>query len=101
MLDGRSQAAHSYNIAYDYEIGHFDYCTQIDQQGGSCIGKEGVEGDLEPADADDTRCFGPDFSYLVKVTGCIRGRGSFRRTRCTSGGSRRGCSRTCWRLVRT
>ncbi len=64
-------AAHSYNVAYDDEIGHFDYCTQIDQEGGSCIGQEGVAGDREDADADDAGCFSPALSFLVKVTGCL------------------------------
>jgi hypothetical protein len=64
-------AAHSYNIAYDDEIGHFDYCTQIDKEGGSCTGLEGVPGDRENTDADDVFCFSPALSFLVKVTGCL------------------------------
>jgi hypothetical protein len=64
-------AAHSYNVAFDDEIGHFDYCTKIDQEGGSCVGREGVAGDREPADADDNTCFSPALSFLVQVTGCI------------------------------
>jgi len=64
-------AAHSYNVAYDDEIGHFDYCTTIDQEGGKCTGQEGVEGDKEKADADDNGCFSPALSFLVKVTGCL------------------------------
>ena len=63
-------AAHSYNVAYDDEIGHFDYCTKIDQEGGSCVGREGAAGDREPADADDVACFSPALSTLVDVTGC-------------------------------
>jgi hypothetical protein len=63
-------AAHSYNVAFDDEIGHFDYCTQIDQEGGSCVGQEGGAGDQEPADADDVGCFSPALSSLVPVTGC-------------------------------
>lgn len=64
-------AAHTYNIAFDDEIGHFDYCTKIDQEGGKCIGREGVWGDREKADGDNTGCFTPALSFLVKVTGCI------------------------------
>lgn len=64
-------AAHSYNVAYDDEIGHFDYCTEVKQDGGPCTGREGVEGDREKADGDDTYCFGPSLSFLVKVSGCI------------------------------
>lgn len=34
-------AAHSDNIAYSEEIGHFDMCTVISAPGGVCTGKEG------------------------------------------------------------
>jgi hypothetical protein len=64
-------AAHSYNIAYDDEIGHFDNCTRIDKEGGTCVGDEGVPGDREQADGDDLSCFSGALSFLVKVTGCI------------------------------
>jgi len=64
-------AAHSYNVAYDDEIGHFDYCTKTTKDGGTCTGREGVEGDQEAADSDDAGCFGPALTFLVKVTGCL------------------------------
>jgi hypothetical protein len=63
-------AAHSYNVAFDYEIGHFDYCTSVDAATGSCSGLEGVSGDQEPADFDDNFCFTAAQSTLVPVTGC-------------------------------
>jgi hypothetical protein len=62
-------AAHSYNIAFDEEIGHFDYCTAIDAN-GNCTGQEGAPGDQEPADGDDTACFPASASLLVRVSGC-------------------------------
>jgi hypothetical protein len=62
-------AAHSYNVAFDEEIGHFDYCTAVDAN-GNCTGLEGAPGDQEPADADDTACFPATASLLVQVTGC-------------------------------
>src|SRR5581483_12478948 len=34
-------AAHSYNVAYSDEIGHFDLCSAITGPGGSCNGVEG------------------------------------------------------------
>src|SRR6266536_2285301 len=64
-------AAHSYNIAFSDEIGHFDWCTKISGPGGNCTGKEGMTGDQEPADADDVYCFPGSSSLLVKVTGCF------------------------------
>jgi len=62
--------AHSYNIAFDEEIGHFDYCTNVDNTTGTCAGQEGAPGDQEPADADDAGCFPAADSLLVQVSGC-------------------------------
>jgi hypothetical protein len=64
-------AAHGYNVAFSDEIGHFDFCTQIDQEGGSCTGLEGVPGDQEPADGDDNACFSAARSTLLPITGCL------------------------------
>jgi hypothetical protein len=63
--------AATFNVAFDDEIGHFDYCTKIDSEGGSCVGREGAPGDREPADAGDVGCFSPALSFLVPVTGCL------------------------------
>jgi hypothetical protein len=62
-------AAHSYNIAFDEEIGHFDYCTAVSTS-GTCTGLEGAPGDQEPTDGDDAACFPASASLLVKVSGC-------------------------------
>ena len=50
-------AAHNYNVAMDAETGHFDFCSQIDANTDSCNGMEGIPGDLEPGDGEDTGCF--------------------------------------------
>jgi hypothetical protein len=77
-------AAHSYNIAFSDEIGHFDYCTSVapdtsNPPFGKCIGQEGVVGDQEPAEgpptaanpqADDNFCFTAAQSTLVRFSGC-------------------------------
>src|SRR3989440_10987149 len=63
-------AAHSYNIAFSDEIGHFDWCTKISGPGGQCTGKEGMTGDQEAADGDDFFCQPASASTRVKVTGC-------------------------------
>jgi hypothetical protein len=63
-------AAHSYNIAFADEIGHFDFCTSIDSATGSCNGLEGAPGDQEPADGDDNFCLPASASLLYPVTGC-------------------------------
>src|SRR5437660_8276338 len=64
-------AAHSYNIAFSDEIGHFDWCTKISGPGGQCTGKEGMTGDQEAADGDDFFCQPASASTRVKVTGCV------------------------------
>jgi hypothetical protein len=62
-------AAHSYNVAFDDEIGHFDYCSDVPQRFGSCAGTEGTH--HEPADLDDNYCFAPPAATLVHVGGCL------------------------------
>ena len=61
-------AAHSYNIAFSDEIGHFDFCNAV--SGGVCTGLEGIRNDQEPTDGDDLNCFSSSASTLVKVRGC-------------------------------
>jgi hypothetical protein len=58
-------------VAFSDEIGHFDFCTAIDANTGSCSGQEGSPGDQEPADGDDNGCFGAAQSLLYPVTGCL------------------------------
>jgi hypothetical protein len=70
-------AAHSYNIAFSDETGHFDLCTKVSGgANGNCSGLEGIKHDQEPADADDTNCFAKSFSTLVQVTGCFNNAGA-------------------------
>jgi hypothetical protein len=59
-------AAHSYNVAFSDEIGHFEYCNAITEEGGDCTAND--EGTL---DDDDTGCFSAAFSTFVPITGCI------------------------------
>ena len=79
-------AAHSYNVAFSDEIGHFDYCTNVipdpnNAPFGMCPAnaKEGVAGDRETAEgppppagsiADDNFCFSAGQSTLVRISGC-------------------------------
>jgi hypothetical protein len=59
-------AAHSYNVAFSDEIGHFEYCDAITGEGGDCTSNG------EPSlDDDDTGCFSAAFSTFVPITGCI------------------------------
>ena len=69
-------AAHSYNIAFADETGHFDLCSKVSGLGGTCTGLEGVANDKEPADSNDTGCFPKSSSTLVQVAGCFNGAGN-------------------------
>lgn len=61
-------AAHSYNIAFSDEIGHFEFCNAVDPTTGNCI----VPGVTEKSlDGDDTVCFTAAESPLIPVTACI------------------------------
>ncbi len=66
-------AAHSYNIAFADEIGHFDYCNgAIDPNTGNCAsGTEGPASDSEAVDGDDQYCLPAAASTLVHITGCL------------------------------
>jgi len=57
-------AAHTYNVAFSDEIGHFEYCSAVSDEGGECTA--GGDGD-----ADDDGCFDASFSLLVPIGGCI------------------------------
>jgi hypothetical protein len=70
-------AAHSYNVAFSDEIGHFEYCNGVAQQGGRCT-QDGVhDTDTTFSGAEDDRgCFVPPFqppvqSTRVKIGGCL------------------------------
>jgi hypothetical protein len=69
-------AAHTYNIAFADEIGHFEACN-----GASAIVPFGncpagnTEFDGEPSDANDTGCFPAAASSLVQTNGCLEGSG--------------------------
>jgi hypothetical protein len=67
-------AAHSYNIAYSDETGHFDNCygTNAITPGGNCPSGN-FEGDGEAADpaVDDQYCFPASSSSFYLIGGCI------------------------------
>jgi hypothetical protein len=60
-------AAHSYNVAFSDEIGHFEYCNRANPR-GKCV-RHGVNDARN--DADDQGCFNADASLLVQIGGCI------------------------------
>jgi hypothetical protein len=63
-------AAHSYNIAFSDEIGHFEYCDTVATEGGACTSTERHD----PAGIDDNFCFDGGFAAsfgLTPIGGCI------------------------------
>ena len=63
-------AAHSYNIAFSDEIGHFEYCGAVDAEGGNCL----TTSKKDPPGLDDAFCFDAAFAAafgLVPIGGCI------------------------------
>jgi len=64
-------AAHSYNIAFSDEIGHFEYCSSVAQEFGACTSLTG--NDKKPG-LDDLQCVDPGFPAafgLIQIGGCI------------------------------
>jgi len=69
-------AAHSFNIAFSDEIGHFEWCDAIAGEGGPCtLAGANDPGGLDP---DDVGCF-DNFGdpTLIPVIGCIATEGDF------------------------
>jgi hypothetical protein len=63
-------AAHSYNVAFSDEIGHFEYCNATNGvPGGRCV----TAGATDPGgvDADDNGCFNASQSTLVPIIGWL------------------------------
>ncbi len=62
-------AAHSYNVAYSDEIGHFEFCNGVDAFGDCNDG--GNATDPTGNDGDEAPCFSASESLLVPIGGCI------------------------------
>jgi hypothetical protein len=76
-------AAHSYNVAFSDEIGHFQFCNGaaapatpfgVDSSGNPIVcpagNTEGSGATLKPTDADDDFCFPASRALLYRVQGC-------------------------------
>jgi hypothetical protein len=62
--------AHTYNIAFSDEIGHFEYCNTVASEGGPCTS---TDSDDKPG-SDDNFCFDAGFvaSFgLLPIGGCV------------------------------
>jgi hypothetical protein len=76
-------AAHTYNIAFSDEIGHFEYCGKVNPKSpiGACaesLGSDTNNGDVGPDPAgDDDFCLPAKASLDVKIGGCLDIDGDF------------------------
>ena len=57
-------AAHTYNVAFSDEIGHFEYCNGSIDVAGNCHSRTDNDG-------DDDFCFPGSASLLIRVAGCL------------------------------
>jgi hypothetical protein len=60
--------AHSYNVAFSDEIGHFELCSSVDERTGLCKQPDEKKNALS---FDDYGCFGAADSLLVPIGGCL------------------------------
>ncbi len=70
-------AAHSYNVSFSDEIGHFEYCNAVDQQGGKCTqdGVHDLDSGIGAGAEDDSGCFDAAFAGshgFIAVGGCTQ-----------------------------
>jgi hypothetical protein len=56
--------AHTFNVGFVDEIGHFELCSAVTTEGGTCASGEG---DGRSGDSDDTECFAPPFPPFLHV----------------------------------
>jgi hypothetical protein len=73
---GNTWSAHSYNVAFSDEIGHFEACNAVDFNGGDCTSPGWEErGGL---DEDDSYCLdGSQYPDAVPIIGCLLDDGDF------------------------
>ena len=70
-------AAHSYNIAFSDEIGHFEYCNGVPQEFGPCASASGSD---KKAGLDDLACVDAGLAAsfgVLPVGGCFDGETEF------------------------
>jgi hypothetical protein len=68
--------AHSYNIAFSDEIGHFEYCDSVPEEGGPCASTK----HSDPPGIDDEFCLSADLAAslgLLPIGGCLDGDADF------------------------
>jgi hypothetical protein len=70
-------AAHTYNVGFTSEIGHFEHCVGPNPIPTSASGAvcptgntEETRANSEPTDSDETTCFPPSMSTRIQIAGC-------------------------------
>jgi hypothetical protein len=64
---GNTWSAHTYNVAYSDEIGHFEHCNELDANFNCAV----PGSDDATLDDDDVFCVPGEDSLLVQINGCF------------------------------
>jgi hypothetical protein len=64
---GNTWSAHTYNVAYSDEIGHFEHCNALDANFNCAV----AGSDDATLDDDDVFCVPGEDSLLVQINGCF------------------------------
>jgi hypothetical protein len=67
---GNTWSAHTYNVSYSDEIGHFEHCSHVDQD-FNCDGTSSDDPGGLDEDNDNNFCVPGSFSTVVKINGCF------------------------------
>lgn len=72
---GNTWSAHTYNVAYSDEIGHFENCLTLDANFNCAVSAADEAGGA--LDGDDVGCVPGTDSTVVKINGCFASDGDF------------------------
>jgi hypothetical protein len=72
-----SWTAHTYNVAYSDEIGHFEFCHAVNPHSAYQVCGQPGGADSREKDGDDYYCQPADTSTNILVTGCLGTDGDF------------------------
>jgi hypothetical protein len=67
---GNTWSAHTYNVSYSDEIGHFEHCSHVDNN-FNCDGTSSDDPGGLDEDNDNNFCIPGSFSTVVKINGCF------------------------------
>jgi hypothetical protein len=73
---GNTWSAHTYNVSFSDEIGHFENCIKLDTQFNCAVPGSQDSGGLDPDD-DNNFCVPASDSTLIKINGCFSSDGDW------------------------